>query len=65
MAHSLGIPGKRMVHSLGRRVERNMRIWLELLLELLNCINCIFEHCDVNLHICISSIECTEDDTQL
>jgi hypothetical protein len=25
------IPNKQMVHFLGRRVERNMRFWLELL----------------------------------
>jgi hypothetical protein len=44
-------PDKLIVHSLGRRVERNMRLWWEVLLELLNCIICISKYCDVNLHI--------------
>jgi hypothetical protein len=40
-----------MVYSLGQGVERNMRLWLELLLELLNCRILFSKYCDVNFPI--------------
>jgi hypothetical protein len=67
MVHPDGLIAVKGVQSLGHRVERNMRLWLELLLELLNCsfFNLFFKYCDVNLYIYFGMVLCTKDGAQL